>query len=94
MRTKKDSKAISYWWGLSADVVDVVYSTRIPIGTKRLVELLKDAIRSGHFDPFAGVLYSQSGIVQSDPQPFADTGRDCQHGLAGGECYWQYSDNR
>ena len=64
---KKDSKAISYWWGLSADVVDVVYSARIPIGTKRLVELLKDTIRTGHFDPFAGVLYAQNGIVQSDP---------------------------
>ena len=64
---KKESKAINYWWGLSADVVDVVYSTRIPIGTKRLVELLKDAIRSGHFDVFSGVMYSQNGIVQSEP---------------------------
>lgn len=53
-------KAINYWWGMSAGVVDVICSQNLPIGTKRLVELLKDTIRTGEFNPFSGILYSQS----------------------------------
>lgn len=60
-------KAINYWWGMSAGVVDVICSQNLPIGTKRLVELLRDTISSGQFNPFSGVLYSQTGTVQSDP---------------------------
>lgn len=61
------TKAINYWWGMSAGVVDVVCSKYLPIGTKRLVELLKATISSDVFNPFSGILYSQTGIVQSDP---------------------------
>ena len=60
-------KAINYWWGMSAGVVDIICSQNLPIGTKRLVELLKNAISSGAFNPFSGILYSQTGIVQEDP---------------------------
>ena len=61
-------KAINYWWGMSAGVVDVVCSkNNLPIGTKRLVDLLKETISTGKFNPFSGILYSQGGIVQDDP---------------------------
>ncbi len=60
-------KAINYWWGISAGVVDVICSKNLPIGTKRLVELLKDTIGRGEFNPFSGILYSQEGVVQDDP---------------------------
>lgn len=60
-------KAINYWWGMAEGVVDVVWSKRLPIGTMRLVKLLKSSICSGEFHPFSGILYSQSGIVHSDP---------------------------
>lgn len=60
-------KAINYWWGMAEGVIDVVCSQRLPIGTKRLVELLKSTISSEVFNPFSGILYSQSGIVQDDP---------------------------
>ena len=61
-------KAINYWWGIAEGVVDVITSKYLPIGTKRLVELLKASIVAGIFNPFAGVLYSQTGIVESDPE--------------------------
>ncbi len=61
------AKAINYWWGMSAGVIDVVCSRYLPIGTKRLVELLKNTIASGEFNPFSGMLYSQKGIVQDNP---------------------------
>ena len=60
-------KAINYWWGMSAGVVDVICSQNLPVGTKRLVSLLKNTIISGGFNPFEGVLYSQNGVVQGDP---------------------------
>lgn len=62
------NKAINYWWGMSAGVIDVICSRHLPIGTKRLVDLLKKTISSGEFNPFSGVLYSQDGVVQDDPE--------------------------
>ena len=62
-----EAKAINYWWGMSAGVVDVICSRNLPIGTKRLIELLKHTIVSGDLNPFAGVLYSQEKVIQPDP---------------------------
>ena len=61
------TKAINYWWGISEGVIEVICSQYLPIGTKRLVELLRATISSGEFNPFSGILYSQTGMVQSDP---------------------------
>ena len=61
------TKAINYWWGMSSGVIDVVCSQHLPVGTKRLTELLKAAISSELFNPFSGILYSQTGVVTDDP---------------------------
>lgn len=60
-------KAINYWWGMSEGVIDVVLSKYLPIGVKRLAGLLKTTISAGGFDPFSGILYSQTGVVVDDP---------------------------
>lgn len=60
-------KAINYWWGMSSGVVDVICSKNLPMGTKRLVELLNRTISTGEFNPFAGILYSQTGIIKDHP---------------------------
>ena len=49
-------------------MIDVICSKNIPNETKRLVDLLKQSIISGQFDVFSGVLSSQDGIVQDDPE--------------------------
>lgn len=61
-----DKKAINYWWGMSAGVADIICSETLPIGTKRLVELLNSNIKNRIFDPFAGELYSQTGVIQKE----------------------------
>ena len=61
------NKAINYWWGMSSGVIDVICSQHLPEGTKRLVDFLRKTISSGELNPFLGVLYSQDGVVQSDP---------------------------
>ena len=60
------TRGLNYWWGMSAGAIEVICSKHLPIGTTRLIELLKNTISSGSFNPFAGVLYSQKGIVQKD----------------------------
>ncbi len=66
--TSSQNKAINYWWGMSAGVIDVICSRNLPLGTQRLIELLKMTIMNGEFNPFTGVLYSQDGVVQEDPK--------------------------
>ncbi len=60
----KGKKAVNYWWGMSADVIDVICSKNMPHGTHRLIEFLRNSIRSGSFHPFDGLIYSQNGVIQ------------------------------
>ena len=62
-----ENKAINYWWGMSSGVVDVICSRKLPLGTKRLVNVLKESICSGGFSVFEGELHSQNGVIQADP---------------------------
>jgi len=64
--TTDSTKGLNYWWGMSAGIVDVICSQHLPIGTTRLINLLKHTICKGDFNPFSGILYSQEGIVQKD----------------------------
>lgn len=59
-----ETKSLNYWWGMSAEIIDVIYSHHLPIGTSRLIDLLKVNICDHNFNPFDGILYSQDGIVQ------------------------------
>ncbi|MCD8365403.1 MAG: BMP family ABC transporter substrate-binding protein [Clostridiales bacterium] len=60
-------KAVSYFWGMSSGVVDVEWSPAIPAETRNLLETLKRSIMRYDFKPFSGVLHSQEGLIQSDP---------------------------
>lgn len=55
--------SINYWWGMSSGMIDILYSSRIPSRTRQLMDLLKMAICTGEFHPFAGTIYSQDGLV-------------------------------
>lgn len=60
-KDQKEKRAINYWWGMSADIIDVICSNNLPRGSKRLIRLLSDSIRSGVFRPFSGTFTTQSG---------------------------------
>ncbi len=64
--SQKSSKAINYWWGMSAGVIDVICSKDMPHGTQRLIEFLQKSICSGSFHPFDGPLYSQGGTIRCE----------------------------
>lgn len=61
---KDTTKGLNYWWGMSSGIVDVICSHRLPIGTSRLITLLKETICHGDFNPFAGIMYSQNGVIK------------------------------
>ena len=60
------SRAINYWWGLSAGVVDLICSQDLPKSTKRLVDLLRNNICSETLIPFSGELFAQDGTVMNE----------------------------
>lgn len=66
--TQKGKKAVNYWWGMSADVIDLICSQSMPRETLRLIEFLKNSIRSGSFQPFSGVIYSQDKELRCSEQ--------------------------
>ena len=70
---KKDvhgSAAVNYWWGMNQRIVDVQCSRRLPSGTRRLADVLRDALREERLDPFYGVLMNQQGhVVYGDGAP-------------------------
>ncbi len=60
----KGKQAVNYWWGMSADVIDVICSQNLPRGTRRLITFLKSSIRSGSFQPFECDVYSRDGVLR------------------------------
>lgn len=64
--SSKKEAAINYWWGMSADVIDVICSQKMPHGTHRLINFLKGSICAGSFKPFDGLIYSQDGIIRCE----------------------------
>lgn len=62
--TSDETKGLNYWWGMSSEVIDVICSQHLPIGTARLIDLLKTNICEYDFNPFSGILFSQEGMIQ------------------------------
>lgn len=60
------TKAINYWWGLSAGVVDLIYSRKLPEGTQRIINLIRELILKNEFAPFTGVIKAQGGIIKNE----------------------------
>ena len=57
---EESSRALNYYWGLSAGVIDVECFDVLPESVRRLALLLKDSICRG-VEPFCGPLFNQEG---------------------------------
>ena len=60
---ESSKKALNYYWGMSAGVVELICSNHLPDSVKKLVGVLQDAICNGSFKPFQGVIRKQDGEV-------------------------------
>lgn len=57
-------RAMNYYMGMSTDAIDLICSQRLPVRTRRLVDLLHERIRAGAFLPFVGPIADQSGQIR------------------------------
>ncbi len=58
---ESSSKALNYFWGMSAGVVDIVYSRHLSEASKRFCDLLKESIKHDLCIPFLTPLITQDG---------------------------------
>lgn len=61
-KSEEETRALNYWWGLSAGVVDTILSLDVPAGVKKLVMQMGENIKRGDFKPFSGILKAQDGV--------------------------------
>lgn len=54
-------KALNYYWGMSAGVVELICSNRLPVGVKKMVNILQTSICNGSCKPFQSPIYVQGG---------------------------------
>ena len=57
----ESDKALNYYWGMSAGVIEMHCSEKVPPSTRRLAELLQNSIRTNLLRPFQGQLCTQEG---------------------------------
>ena len=58
---ESSSKALNYYWGMSAGVVDLEYSDTLASGTRRLADFLSESMRRELGNPFLTPLRTQDG---------------------------------
>ena len=61
------NKALNYYWGMSAGVIELICSKNVPQSVQKLTNLLTESICSGLFSPFSGPMCTQAGKV-IDPE--------------------------
>lgn len=64
--SKKDARAVNYWWGIANGVIGLEWKQDLSEGTKALAHLLVECIRHGTVDPFQRKIISQDGTVRND----------------------------
>ncbi len=60
---ESSSKALNYYWGMSAGVVDILYSDALPTASRKFADFLKESIVHNVCAPFITPLITQSGEV-------------------------------
>lgn len=72
-KAQADGKAVNYWWGMSAGVVDVILSESLPYSSKKAVLTLRRLIMSGSANPFEGEIHTQTGVLKGpESAPLTD----------------------
>lgn len=74
---EESGKALNYYWGMSAGVVALHCTDKVPPSTQKLAELLQNSIRTDLYYPFRGKLYAQGGkVLDGDLTPEQIIGMD------------------
>ena len=74
---EESGKALNYYWGMSAGVVAMRCTDKVPPSTHKLAQLLQNSIQADLYYPFRGKLYAQGGkVLEGDLTPEQIIGMD------------------
>ncbi|MBR3359107.1 MAG: BMP family ABC transporter substrate-binding protein [Solobacterium sp.] len=62
-------KTLNYWWGMSADVLDVNVSGSLPYQSRKMIQLLKNGLTTERLDPFDGEIHSTERVIKGPYDP-------------------------
>ena len=65
---ESSSKALNYYWGMSAGVIDLEYGEALDTGTRRLGDFLRESMRRTLSSPFLTPLRTQDGTLIGEGQ--------------------------
>ena len=65
---ERSSRALNYYWGMSAGVIDLGWDASLPRGTRRLAEYLRESISKEVCNPFLAPLHTQNGSLVGEHQ--------------------------
>lgn len=54
------TKALNYWWGISAGVIDVILSPHLPYQSYKLMDVIKQSMARDELNPFYGEIWEQN----------------------------------
>ena len=57
------ARALNYYWGMSAGVVDIEYAPDLPLASRRYADFFRNSLISGVGKPFLTPFYSQGGEI-------------------------------
>ncbi len=57
-------QTLNYFWGMSSDAVDVLYSRNLPAGQIRLLRSLRSGIKNMDLSPLTGPIFSKDGVLR------------------------------
>ena len=64
----RSSRALNYYWGMSAGVIDLRCDPSLPRGTRRLADYLRESIAKEVCNPFLAPLHTQDGRLIGEHQ--------------------------
>ena len=65
---ERSNRAVNYYWGMSAGVIDLRWDPALPRGTRRLADYLRESIAKDVCNPFLAPLHTQDGRLIGEHQ--------------------------
>ena len=62
-------KAVNYWWGMSAGVIDIILSENLPYASRKALMALRRIIMTDAANPFEGEIHTQTGTLKEAGSP-------------------------
>ena len=62
-------KAVNYWWGMAAGVIDIILSDDLPYASRKALTALRRTVINNAVNPFEGEIHTQTGVLKGAGSP-------------------------